>query len=139
MNILIDTCVIIDYLQAREPFFDDALNIVIGAANNEYTAFITASSVTDIYYIVHRYTHSNPQTRKYVDMLTQIIGILDTTAEDCINALCRGSRDYEDDVMVETALRSGIDYIVTRNIRDYTGSRVPVLSPDDFLRRTSAY
>ena len=49
MTAIIDTCVILDYLQCREPFFDDALNIAYGRANNEFEAYITASSIADIY------------------------------------------------------------------------------------------
>ena len=41
--------------------------------------------------------------------------------------------DYEDAVMVETAVRSDIDCIVTRNQKDYAKSSIRVLSPSDFL------
>lgn len=46
-------------------------------------------------------------------------------------------RDYEDAVVSETALRSGMDYIVTRNIRDYTKSSIPALLPGELLERIS--
>lgn len=136
MKALIDTCVVLDYLQGREPFFDDALNIAIGAANLEYEAYITANSVTDIYYLVHKHTHSNAASRSILSRLLQLFGILDTTAEDCINALHTGTGDYEDAVMIETARRCGMDRIVTRNIKDYKGSRLPVSSPSEFLMLT---
>ena len=133
MKAVIDTCVILDYLQNRDPFFDDALNIAIGSANREYEAYITASSVTDLYYIIHRHTHSAIQTRKIINTLTQLFGLVDTYAEDCINALHSDMTDYEDAVMCETAYRIRADHIVTRNIRDYSKSKVPALLPADFL------
>lgn len=133
MKALIDTCVVLDYLQGREPFFDDALNIAISAANYDFDGYITSSSVTDIWYLVHRHTHSNIESRKILSKLLQLYGILDTTAEDCLNALHTKTSDYEDAVMMETAFRSGMDRIVTRNIDDYRESRIQVLTPGEFL------
>jgi hypothetical protein len=39
--------------------------------------------------------------------------------------------------MIETALRTGMDCIVTRNTADFASSVVPVLSPGDFLKLIS--
>lgn len=136
MRAVIDTCVILDYLQCREPFFDDALNIAIGRANNEFEAYITASSLTDLYYIIHRHTHSSIETRRIISDLTVLFGLIDTYAEDCINALHSEMKDYEDAVMSETAYRIKADCIVTRNIKDYERSRVPAVLPSEFLMNT---
>ena len=133
MKVLIDTCVILDYLQAREPFFDHALNIMIGAANREFEGYITASSMTDLFYIVNKHTRSSTETARYLSRLTQLVGILETKSEDCINALYSGMSDYEDAVMTETAIREEMDYIVTRNSRDYTDNRIRVTDPASFL------
>ena len=136
MRAVIDTCVILDYLQCREPFFDDALNIAIGRANNEFEAYITASSLTDLYYIIHRHTHSSIETRRIISDLTVLFGLIDTYAEDCINALHSEMKDYKDSVMSETAYRIKADCIVTRNIKDYERSRVPAVLPSEFLMNT---
>ena len=136
MKAIIDTCVILDYLQNREPYFDDALNIAIGRANRKFEAYITAGSVTDLYYIIHRHTHDAARTRKIIGTLTMLFGLADTYAEDCINALHNGVTDYEDAVMCETAYRIKADCIVTRNVKDYSGSRVPVMLPGEFLKET---
>lgn len=136
MRAVIDTCVILDYLQCREPFFDDALNIAIGRANNEFEAYITASSLTDLYYIIHRHTHSSIETRRIISDLSVLFGLVDTYAEDCINALHSEMKDYEDSVMSETAYRIKADCIVTRNIKDYERSRVPAVLPSEFLMNT---
>lgn len=133
MKALIDTCVIIDYLQSREPFFDDGLNLAIGAANREYEAYITASSMTDIYYLIHRNTHNDTSTRVIINNLTVLFGLTDTYAEDCINAIHSNMTDYEDAVMIETAVRTGMDCIVTRNTKDYQNSSIPAKTPSEFL------
>lgn len=84
MRALIDTCIIIDALQDRRPFADDARAVFYAAA-------------------------------------------------DCINAVDSCISDYEDAIMAESAARSGMDCIVTRNVSDYSLSKVPVYTPQEFL------
>ena len=49
MRILIDTCIIIDALQNRDPWGKDAQQIFLLAANRKFDGFLTAKSITDIY------------------------------------------------------------------------------------------
>ncbi len=133
MRVLIDTCVIVDVLQAREPFRAEAEKIFIAAANKRIDAFITAKSVTDIYYLIHRSTHSDKETRKILSNLFVIFEVIDSAGLDCLKALSSEMTDYEDAVMTETALRTGMDWIVTRNVKDYSKSPVSVCTPNDFL------
>lgn len=135
MKAVVDTCVVLDYLQNREPYFDDALNIAIGRANREYEAYITANSLTDLYYIIHRHTHSSEETRRIINTLTLLFGLVDTYAEDCINALHNGMSDFENAVMSESAYRIKADCIITRNIKDYAKSKVPAVTPAEFLMK----
>ncbi|MCR5042132.1 MAG: PIN domain-containing protein [Clostridia bacterium] len=133
MTALIDTCVIIDLLQKREPFFEDAHALFIAAANNQYEGCISAKSVTDVYYLMHRFLHDDYKTRKALDTLFKLFSILDTTELDCRKALLSPVRDYEDALMAETAYRSNVDCIITRNIKDYSKARISVVAPHDFL------
>ena len=137
MRALFDTCVAVDVLQRREPFWKDAYAAFIAVANRRAQGFLTAKSLTDIYYLTHRQTHDNAQTRNILSSLLVVFDLLDTTAFDCRKALLANTGDYEDAVMIETALRSGMDCIVTRNERDYRQSPLPVYAPSEFLERLS--
>ena len=130
---MIDTCVIIDALQKREPFWKAAEKIFIGAAKDEFMGIITAEAVTDIYYLHHRCTHDAVRTKEVLNGLLEIFSLSDTVAADCKKALISDMADFEDAVMVETAKRISADCIVTRNLRDYKNSAIPVLSPEEFL------
>lgn len=133
MKILIDTCVIIDLLQKREPFFESAHKIFLSAANERFEAAITAKSAADIYYLTHRVLHDKEKTRSVIGSLFKLFTVLDTTAFDCKNALLSETPDYEDALMIETAVRSGYDGIVTRNLKDYAKASVRVFAPEEFL------
>ena len=134
MRALIDTCIVIDALQNREGFCDDAHKIFLAVANKWFVGFLSAKSVTDIYYLAHRYTHSDKDTRTILNTLFQLFELIDTAGMDCRRAISSDISDYEDAVMVEAAVRSGFDCIVTRNIKDYNKSPVSIYSPLDFLK-----
>lgn len=135
MKALIDTCVVMDFLQQREPFAEDAKAIFRAAACEQFTGCITAKSATDIYYLTHRCTHSDKEARNKLNSLLSIVSLVDTAAVDIFHALSSKTPDFEDAVMIETASRSHVDCIVTRNQEDYRKSSVPVFSPADFLKR----
>ncbi len=133
MRVLIDTCVIIDALQARAPFAEAAQKIFIYSANQQFEGYITAKSVTDIYYLTHRLTHSDAETRKILSKLFTLFHVLDTASLDCRKAISSEISDYEDAIMAETAIRSEMDCIVTRNVKDYAKSSIPVYEPSSFI------
>jgi len=135
MRALIDTCVVIDALQSREPFCREAQAIFLAVANRQFTGFLTAKSATDIYYLTYRHTHSDKETRIVLNKLFGLFELLDTAGMDCRKAVSSDISDYEDAVMVESALRAGIDCIITRNIKDYVNAPVPIYTPADFLQR----
>ena len=133
MRAIIDTCVVIDALQDREPFCADAQRVFLAVANRRVEGSITAKAVTDIYYLMHRYTHDDAQSRRALSAIFALFDVLDTAGLDCRRAISSEISDYEDAVMVESAIRAEVDCIVTRNKRDYEKSSVPVYSPAELL------
>lgn len=133
MRALLDTCVIMDFLQSREPFAQNAKKIMQAAATELFVGYITAKSATDIYYLTRKCTHNEKESRSKLSKLLSIVGMLDSTADDVFHAISSDITDFEDAVMTETALRSKIDCIVTRNEKDFEKSSVTVYSPKAFI------
>lgn len=133
MKVLIDTCIIIDALQDRKPFSKYAQQIFLETAKRSFIGCITAKSITDIYYLTHKATHNDEATREILHKLFSLFEIIDTSAIDCIKAVSSPMKDYEDAVMSETASRNALDYIITRNVKDYSQSKIPVYMPESFL------
>lgn len=134
MRILIDTNVVIDALTSREPWNENAEKIFIMAANNIIDMNITASSVTDIYYLVRKYLHNTETAKQIMGKLFSLAGILDVTEFDCVEALASPISDYEDAVIEQVARRSGVDYIVIRNQKDYKEGVMKVILPEEFIK-----
>ena len=129
MRLLLDTNILIDVLQRREPYFRNSNAIVLACARGMAEGWVTAKSITDIHYLMHRHFHEKQPCQEVVRKLFKLFRVADTTAKACLRASLSRLPDFEDAVMVETALEIEADFIVTRNTRDYRGSAVPAKSP----------
>lgn len=134
MNVLIDTNVILDAMLSRSPFNEAAQKLFIMAAEEKINAYITANCVTDIYYILHKYLHDATRCKEELRKLFTLFNIMDITGSDCRRALELPINDYEDALLAACAKRGKIEYIITRNVKDFNNSPVKAVSPDDFLR-----
>lgn len=132
MKVLIDTNVIIDGLQSRKGFMEDAGLVMLRAC--DYEGYITANSLTDIFYLQSKFFHDKAKAKQNLADLLEIFRVLDTTSSDCEGALRSKMADFEDAVLYEAATREGIDVIVTRNQKDFADSKITVCDPVEFLR-----
>ena len=133
MKILIDTNVVIDVMTSREPWKESAEKIFIMAANNIVDMYITASSATDIYYLIRKHIHSVDAAKQILNKLYSLVSILDVKEEDCLQALSSSIPDYEDAVIEQVANRSDMECIVTRNQKDFTAGTMKIYLPDEFI------
>ena len=133
MKLLIDTCVILDLVMQREPFFNDARDFLMLIRDEKTEGIITVKSLMDIYYAVKHTLHNEEDTRGILKSVASLLTIVDSKTRDALMSLDSPISDYEDAVMAEAAMQHSVDYIITRNIRDFSHSPVPVLTPGDFL------
>jgi predicted nucleic acid-binding protein len=78
MKVLIDTNIIIDILERREPFFQDSYNLIQLAVQGKLEAFMSAGSVTDVYYIINRSLHDAGKAKEKIIGLTTLVALCDT-------------------------------------------------------------
>ena len=135
MRILLDTNVILDVLLKREPFCAAGQGVLRLAKYAEVEEYLSASAVTDIYYVVHRTTKDDAVSKVLLKQLLSVMGILKVSAEEIQNALSLAWEDFEDAVQYSAALSGGIDAIVTRDQSGYRLAQIPVYTPDAFLAR----
>ena len=65
--------------------------------------------------------------------LYSLMGILTVSRDECMDALASAVSDYEDAVIERTAAKAKIDYIITRNVKDYQNGLVKTILPNDFI------
>lgn len=136
IKVVIDTCVIIDLLDKKEGAYEDAYEVFFAAAGDKIAGYITAKTVSEVYCLTRQRT-SQEITKEIINKLINILPIIDTLAADCENALFTDMTDYDKSVLSETAYRCGCEYIITRNIQNYSGSKVKAILPGEFLKLIS--
>ena len=135
MKVLLDTNVLLDIVEKREPFFSDSYQVFMKSATKEIDAIIGAGSVTDIYYIANKNCKNAKQALGYIIDLFNVVNVVDTKAIDLQNAIKFNFSDFEDAVVVATAMRENAEYIITRNTNDYKNTPIQAISPSDFLKK----
>lgn len=133
MNILIDTNVILDILGKREPFFQDSYAALQKAIKEEAECLVSVSAVTDIFYMLQKSLHSAEQAKEQIERLSQLVIFADVQGMDIQTALMRKMPDFEDAVADAVAERNKASYILTRNVKDFSQSIVPAVTPVHFL------
>jgi predicted nucleic acid-binding protein len=135
MTVLIDTNVILDYVLKREPFAADALTCLERLITGKAKVWLTASTITDIYYVTRRTLKDSAQAKAVIAKLLNAFQVAGVDKSDCIMALDNGVSDYEDALVSVCAKKVKAEYVITRNIKDFENSSVPAIAPSDFLKQ----
>jgi predicted nucleic acid-binding protein len=134
MKVLLDTNVVLDLLLERDPWRIEAVAIAQAGADGRLQAYVTASSLTDIYYISRRLVGAE-QARRVVRACLDSLQIVAVTRELLDAADRRSGSDYEDNLQIECAVAAGLDAIITRDPKGFEGSPVKALTPAELMAR----
>lgn len=135
MKIMCDTNIILDVLLDREPFAEDSYQVLRHCEEHRIDGFISASSVTDIFYLVRKYTHNTDLAYKAVGKLLEIVKVCSVTNNEVLIAFQKKAKDFEDCLLATCARSINCDYIVTRNTKDFQDFNVPLLTPSELLQK----
>jgi len=134
MNVLIDTNVALDVLIHREPFFEFSQLVMLASEQKVINGYVTASSITDIFYITNNHLKDHAATYKLLkDHLIGTISIAAVDSKSIVDALDLEWSDFEDCVQYVVGDSIAADYIVTRNPKDYKNEKIKVVTPEELL------
>ena len=132
MKVFLDANIIIDVVQNRTDFVEESSKVL--QSGLEGFIDLCASDVT--FTTVSFYARKQRTTEQLYEIMQSLRDFIDVvpTGRIAIDwALQRKAKDFEDSVQYYAALRTGADYIVSRNVRDYPFDDIPVVTPQDFL------
>ena len=132
MRILLDTNFVLDVALARQPFARAAEQILAASDFSRIHLFITASSATDLYYVLRK-EQGREAGLRFIQRLLECVDACGVDKAVLNAALASGFRDYEDAVQSAAAVEAKVDIIVTRNKADFSSSPLTVLTPDEFV------
>lgn len=136
MDLLIDTNIILDMVFKREKY---QLTVLLFKTieNIGARAYITATTVTDLFYIIQRQTHNVGKTYSVMQNIFKIVSVLSVTNEDIQAAFEKGWKDFEDSVQYTTACNNQMDYIITCNVKDFENNEGKVILPEKWIAKFS--
>ncbi len=130
-KVFLDGDVILDALLKRAGFNLPAMNIINLAYELQLKIVTSAVVFVNVHYFLDKYDRTNKF--QLLKRLRSVISILEVGEPAIDLALKSGLDDFEDAVQYYTALTANVDVIITRNIKDYKHSTLPVLTPIQFL------
>ncbi|MBQ7576844.1 MAG: PIN domain-containing protein [Synergistaceae bacterium] len=133
MIVLVDDNVLLDVLQERQPHYNYSNNVWDFCANgHNIIGYISALTIADIVYIMRKEI-----TYDKIDVLlarvSKVFRVADLTLQDLTTAANMKWRDFEDAVQSAIASRINANYIITRNVKDFQGSKVQAVTPEDYF------
>lgn len=132
MNLFLDTNVLIDLIDKREPFYNDIAIIASMAESQKLKLAISALSIVNTVYVISR----NIEEKLVLEALKKFRIICDVSNIDEIvidKSLISNFNDFEDAVQYFSALHHKSDLIITHNKKDFKNSEIPVMTPSEFL------
>lgn len=133
MRVMIDTNIFLDVLAEREPFYASSKAVLKLCEDKQLYGFLSASSVTDIFYLIRRQLHSVDQAYQALGSVLDIARVLTVTNEDVLNAYIQHASDFEDCLLAACAKANQCDAIVTRNKKDFQTFGISLFSPEELL------
>lgn len=134
MTLLIDANIVLDVLQNRENFVKESAMIWKLCETEQAKGYISTLSFANIMYILRKELTSDKIEEVY-HKLCLIFEFADFSSSILSKAVEMNWKDFEDAVQSATAEQIYADYIITRNVRDFTRSKVVAFTPTELLMR----
>jgi predicted nucleic acid-binding protein len=132
-NVFIDTDVIVDFLTDRKPFSLESAKIFSLIDQKKIKGCVSSLSFSNLYYVLRKFgTHK--KVISSLQDLSELVDILKVDSDIVKSALTSDFKDFEDSIQYFAAQdHKNVDCIITRNIKDYKDSSLPVMTPETFL------
>jgi predicted nucleic acid-binding protein len=132
--VFVDTNILIDLLADRLPFSKFAIELFAYAEKNKVKLFTSSHSIATTHYLLKKYM-SEAAIREVLLSLLNLVEIIPVDVNVIKKSLLSDHKDFEDAIQIFAANSiHNLDFIVTRNIKDFKNAGVMVLPPDELLK-----
>lgn len=132
MKLFIDTNVILDLLQYREPWVNDTIVLFQLAKEKKLELIVTDLTFVNVVYIAQKNCDKKKLQETLVNLkkLVSVVTIGDICIEQALNV---DFSDFEDAIQYYAAKKEQVNYILTRDKNGFKMSDIPVMNVTDFL------
>ena len=131
-RILVDTNILIDFFQERDPHFDCARQLMLASSFGDVELWASAKSFTDVFHVLSR-RHPSADVQAAFRESLGWLSICSIDGADIATACERAWEDFEDCLVAIAAEKVGASFLITRDARGFDASRVRALSPQAFF------
>jgi predicted nucleic acid-binding protein len=131
-KVFLDSDVILDLLTEREPHLEAVINLFIEIQNKKISAYTSPVVIANVFYIMARHTNKD-RALKALIKIKSLIKVLSCGDDEIELALSSDFTDFEDSIQYYTALNHKIDFIITRNVKDYKNANMNVVTPLEYI------
>ena len=131
-KLFIDTNIVIDLLAKREDFYPESQRLFVLADKKKVKLYISSLTFANTYYILSRAIKSEELKtvlRKF-KLLAKILPMDDKIIDLALNS---DFKDFEDAIQYYTAIEDKLYIIITRSLKDFKLSKIPVMTAKDYL------
>jgi predicted nucleic acid-binding protein len=132
-HLFVDSDVILDMLFNREPYYIYTELLIADRKVNNLQLSTSSLVIANINYILTKKIGA-ARAKESIKLIVGIIHVLPFERDAIESALVSSFNDFEDSIQHYIATKSGAEAIITRNIKDYKQSTIPVLTAEQFLR-----
>jgi len=132
-KVLVDTNIVLDLLAKREEFLTEAQKIFTLSDKKKVKLYVSALTFANTYYILSQKLKLN-DTRSVLRRFKILVKVLPLNEKIINLSLDSEFKDFEDAIQYYTCLENDIDIILTRNLKDFKLSKIPVLTARDYLK-----
>jgi predicted nucleic acid-binding protein len=133
MKILVDTNIILDVVLNRQFHYENSAKVWSLVSEKKMTGCISAISINNLHYILLKQKDID-SVGELIDQLLDEFNVIPLTRRIIQEARKIDKRDLEDMIQFISARKSGCDYIVTRNVKDFPKKEIIPIEPVDFLK-----
>lgn len=130
-RLFLDTNIVVDLLDRREPFCHDAVRLFSMAYNNQVQLVVSPMTYSTASFLLRK--HGSEGVRKLLSNFRQLARVSTTDERTVDDSLASQFQDFEDAMQYYSALRANAEIIITRNGKDFTASRIPVMTVGEYL------
>jgi predicted nucleic acid-binding protein len=130
-RLFLDTNIVVDLLEGREPFCYDAAQLFTMAHDKRVELLVSPMTFSTASFLLRK--HGSEGVRNLLSNLRQLVSVTISDERTVDDSIASQFKDFEDAMQYYTALNAKAEIIITRNGKDFTASNLPVMTATEYL------
>ena len=131
MRLFLDTNIVVDLLEGREPFCYDAAQLFTMAHDKKVELLVSPMTFSTASFLLRK--HGPEGVRNLLSNLRQLVRVTISDERTVDDSIASQFKDFEDAMQYYSALNAKAEIIITRNGKDFTASNLPVMTATEYL------